>query len=119
MTTHRPAPADGSPSRSPLAMLKTTPGALAALNAVLILALGVITLAPEAAAQARRTSGGRSKGQYVLVGGQVNTDDNNAVYVLDAVNRDVIALVWNDPQNRFIGVGYRSLTDDAETVRGR
>ena len=82
---------------------------LLALNALLLAALGAITLAPTAGAQSTTP---RARGEYSLVGGTVTGANANAVYVLDSANREIIALLWDDSRKQINGIGYRDLAND-------
>jgi hypothetical protein len=97
-------------SRTPLS--RRVVRALVAVNAALVFAIGWVTLAPFATAQAEAPS--RSPGQYMLVGGPVRSGNTNAVYVLDAANREMVALRWIDSRGRLEGIGYRNLETDLQ-----
>ncbi len=84
--------------------------ALVALNAGLLVVLALVTAVPRAGAQAEVR---RPPGTYTLVGGEPAAGNANAVYVLDASNRELIVLRWNNPNNQLEGVGYRDLRADA------
>lgn len=83
---------------------------LVALNATLLLALGAVTLAPKAGAQGQPAP--RPRGEYTLVGGQVMGANSNAIYVLDAANRELVTLMWDDSRKQIHGIGYRDLAND-------
>ncbi len=90
---------------------------LVAVNAALALALLLVELAPLAGAQPGPMSS-RPRGDYTLVGGEIQTGNSNAVYIIDSVNQDMIVLRWEDGRNILDGVGYRDLDSDA-TAGGR
>lgn len=90
---------------------------LVAVNAALALALLLVELAPLAGAQPGPMSS-RPRGDYTLVGGEIQTGNSNAVYIIDSVNQDMIVLRWEDGRNILDGVGYRDLDADA-TAGGR
>lgn len=83
--------------------------ALIALNAGLLLALGVVTLSPDAVAQ----QGQRPRGEYLIVGGQMTGSPSNAVHVIDTSNQEMITLRWDQARKAFDGLGYRNLRNDA------
>lgn len=85
---------------------------LIALNAVLLLALGAVTLAPSATAQNRDAGLIRARGEYTVVGGEVNGATSNAIYVIDATNREMVGLLWDDSRRQIKGMGYRDLAMD-------
>lgn len=82
---------------------------LLALNVALLCLLGAVSLTPRATAQA---SASRPRGTYTLVGGSVTGSNANAVYVLDAANREMVAMMWDDSRRQLIGFGYRDLASD-------
>lgn len=84
---------------------------LVALNAVLLALLGAVTLAPDAGAQAQNQPT-RARGEYTMVGGQISGGNSNAVYVVDAANREMITLRWDSSRRQLLGVGYRDLATD-------
>lgn len=84
---------------------------LVALNAALLLALLGVTLAPSAGAQTAANAT-RARGEYTMVGGDVSGATANAIYVIDAANREIITLLWDNSRRRLQGVGYRDLVLD-------
>jgi hypothetical protein len=85
---------------------------LIALN--LLLAAGVVgTIAigqPPAA---------RARGDYTMVAGKTTTGSRDAVYVIDATNREMVAIRWDNTKRAFIGIGYRRFDVDAAAAGGR
>ena len=86
--------------------------ALIVLNAVLLAALGAVTLGPGAKAQTAR-----SRGQYLMVGGRYVLNQAGVAYILDQSNQELISLSWNEGSRNLFGVGYRSLPKDVEQVQ--
>jgi hypothetical protein len=92
-------------------------------NAVLLLALGVLTIAaameggPAAGmpADAQPPASARPRGEYTMISGRIQGATTNAVYILDANNQELVALSWDRNRNRFVGIGYRSLLADGRT----
>jgi hypothetical protein len=41
------------------------------------------------------------------------------VYVIDSANQEIIGLRWDSSKQVMLGVGYRSLANDARGNRGR
>ena len=82
---------------------------LIALNAGLLLVLAGVTWAPEALAQ----KGQRARGEYTMVSGRLTGGSNNAAYVIDSSNQEMIALVWNNGRKGLEGIGYRDLAADS------
>lgn len=93
-----------------------------ALNLALVAALGVVTLASATRSGAQVGAGGvqaaRSRGEYALVSGKYQGSTTSAVYIVDAVNHELVALDWDRNKNRFEVIGYRSLPADAQLFRG-
>lgn len=89
---------------------------LIVLNAALVLALGIVTLAPETVAQ---RGVGRVRGEYTMVSGRIMGANTNAVYVVDAANQELIAVRWNNTTKALDGIGYRDLRADGQAGPGR
>ena len=68
---------------------------------------------------AAQRGGVRARGEYALVGGQIQGGNANAVYVIDGANQEMIALRWNESTKSLEGVGYRDLQADGQAVPGR
>lgn len=83
---------------------------LLVINAALLCILAVVTLAPAATAQ------GRVRGDYTMVGGGANGANSSLVYVIDAVNQEMIAVMYDTSNKNLTGVGYRNLAGDARSV---
>lgn len=97
-------------------MRRSRTRALIGLNAVLLVALGAVSLTPDAGAQSATR---RPPGVYSLVGGELSSGNANGVYVLDSANREIILLRWDNARNTVEGLGYRDLNADvnAEPTR--
>lgn len=100
--------------RAPKARLTDPRVALVALNAALLLALGVVTLAPSAAAQQAQ----RPRGEYMVLGGQMTGSPSSGVHIIDTSNQEMVTLKWNQSSTSFEGVGYRNLRLDAQGQAG-
>ena len=83
-------------------------------NAALLGLLAFVEFGPVATAQPARGDAPRPRGQYTLVGGNVQTGSANAVWVVDSANQEMVVLQWEDGRNILQGVGYRNLNDDAQ-----
>lgn len=112
------------PETAPVACAEPERGAprgglvgLVAVNAALAIALLLVEFAPLANAQPAQASS-RPRGDYTLIGGEIQTGNSDAIYVIDSVNQDMIVLRWEDGRNVLEGVGYRDLDADS-SVRGR
>jgi len=97
----------------PLANRITRRGLLIALNAGLLGTLGAVLYGPQALAQVGAT---RAPGEYATIGGEMPGSNNNTIFVIDAANREMIALEWNDSTRSLEGIGFRDLATD---VQGR
>ena len=93
---------------------RSTLPALLAINAALLVVLGVVTFTPAATAQAR------SRGTYTMAAGGVRGTDADAVYIVDTTNQELIAITYDPNTQQIVGIGYRSLAVDIEQGgRGR
>lgn len=87
---------------------------LAVVNAVLVGLLAWVELGPVATAQPGIDPAARPRGEYTLVGGEIQTGNSNAVYVIDSANQEMVVVRWEDGRNVINGIGYRDLRADAE-----
>ncbi len=84
-------------------------GGLLLLNGVLLGALALVTFGADADAQTR----GR-RGDYTMVAGGANgTAGSAAVYIVDTVNQELVAIAYNQQDNTLDGIAYRNLASDA------
>ncbi len=91
---------------------------LIGLNAGLLALLGLVTVGPDALAQARATD--RLPGRYLLVASPVKGLSNaGPIYVLDTTNAELITLNWQSPGDELVPAGYRSIDRDAALDPGR
>lgn len=88
-------------------------GMLIAINAGMLGTLGTVLYGPTALAQ---IGAARAPGEYAVIGGDMPGSNNNTVFVIDAANREMIALEWNDSTRSLVGIGFRDLATD---VQGR
>jgi len=84
--------------------------ALLALNAILVALLAVVTLSPAVNAQAR------SRGSYAMVAGGANNIQGSVVYVVDAVNQELMVITYDGTTRALTGINYRNLAADAADV---
>lgn len=87
---------------------------LIALNAALLGVLALITLAPVADAQTRRS---RPKGQYAMLDGRVQGAVESVLFVYDAANQEMLALRWDRSRRLLTTIGFRDLAADAEQMQ--
>ena len=88
---------------------------LIALNAALLLALGVVTFAPASLAQkgGQPANGARARGEYTMVSGRIVGGSNHAIYIVDANNQEMLSMIWNQSNHGLDVIGYRDLRADA------
>lgn len=101
--------------------LSLVPRRLIALNAALLavlLALVVFSPSPADASDEQPVTV-RPRGEYTMVSGKTTLGNVNAVYIVDAVNQEIVALRWDPNKKSFSGVGYRNLDADAKAQPGR
>jgi len=91
--------------------------ALAVINGALILVLGLVMLTAPATAQPGGAA--RARGQYTVVAGKTSNGSNSAVYILDAANRELIGVRWDQGKRSLVGIGYRNLDADSKAQPGR
>jgi hypothetical protein len=84
--------------------------ALLALNALLLALLAVVTFGPAASAQQR------ARGSYTMAAGRVLGLQPSAVYVVDTVNQELMAIAYNPNTKLIDGIGYRNLAADQASV---
>ena len=88
--------------------------ALVVINMVLLGLLAAVTFGPTAGAQVR------VRGQYAMVAGRINGVDSKAVFIIDAVNQEMLVVAYNHNTKRLDGGGYRNIrADAAEILEGR
>ncbi len=87
------------------------------INGSMLAALAVLFVLPAGAQNA--TPGGRARGEYTMISGKTSVGGNSAVFILDSVNQEMIALRWDSSRRSFAGLGYRSLDADSKIQPGR
>jgi len=91
-----------------------SPSGLLALNAALVALLAAVTFGPKVDGQAR------PRGEYTMVAGGVKGANSSAVFVVDTVNQEMMAITYNQEAKVLEGIAYRSLAEDVASVqRGR
>lgn len=77
------------------------------LNGILLAALALVTMGPSARAQVR------PRGEYTAVAGNVSGAMSDVVYIVDTVNAEMIALMYDPSTKGMVGLGYRNIRADA------
>ena len=72
--------------------------------------IALVTLAPRAEAQLR------PRGSYIMVAGGVAGAPADALWIVDTVSQEMIALTYDPNQKELQGIGYRNLMADAAVV---
>jgi len=80
--------------------------ALLLLNVALLAVLAAVTFGPSAIAQPR------ASGEFTMVSGGVPGSEGDAVYIVDTVNEELIAVRYDTTSDRLVGIGYRNLRAD-------
>ena len=88
---------------------------LIALNAALLGALALVTLAPGAEAQRQK----RLAGQYAMLDGKIQGSQEAAVYVFDSANFELLALRWDRSRKVLNTLGYRDVAEDMTQAQRR
>jgi hypothetical protein len=83
---------------------------LLALNAALLGLLAAVTFSPAADAQ------GRARGSYLMAAGNVKGAQAGAVWIVDTVNQELIAVTYDPNAKTVEGIGYRDLAADTRTL---
>jgi hypothetical protein len=86
---------------------------LIALNAALLVALAFVTLSPSADAQARRP------GDYLLAGGQMQSESSNVIYILDTANLEILGLVLDDNRKEVRSAIWHDIKKDLKQGASR
>lgn len=86
---------------------------LVGVNAVLLAAL-VLAWIPRATAQG---GAARPRGQYAMLGGKLSGSSTSGVYVVDSVNRELIALRYVRGDGGLEPFGFRDLNADSAAAR--
>lgn len=112
----RPAarPAPGPARRGRIAVLL-------AVNGLLVCAAAAGLVATRASAQAGGAGfQNRPHGNYLMVSGRASGVSGNLIYVIDTINREMVALRYQRAAGRLEPIAFRDLTaDSAQGASGR
>lgn len=90
--------------------------ALISLNAVLLVLLGLVVMTPPAGGQGAGPGGvDRARGTYTMVGGKMIGSPEAAIYVVDAVNQELVAAKWDRSRKALRFLGYHALQPQRRT----
>jgi hypothetical protein len=95
---------------------------LVALNGVLAAVLVALFLWPAArglwGGSAAFAQQARPRGQYLIVSGDINGPPSHAIYIMDTINLEMVAIRWETGRKDFVGLGYRNIDEDAKIGGG-
>ncbi|GAB4387077.1 MAG: hypothetical protein Kow0022_18140 [Phycisphaerales bacterium] len=89
---------------------------LIVVNLLLLGVLCAVTLPPMATAQNERT---RGRGEYTMVGGELDVGNSDAIFILDSANAEMIVLRWEHSRGQLEGIGFRDLEADSQVDPNR
>ncbi len=86
------------------------------LNGLLLAVLAAVTFSSAAPANSQP----RARGDYIMVGGPAPGTRAAAVYIVDAINQEMVVVTYDQNAQDLTGVAYRNLALDAASfLRGR
>lgn len=88
-------------------------GVLLVLNAALLALLAAVVLSPAASAQ---SGPARARGTYTMVGGKVIGSPEDAIYIVDAANQEMVAAKWDRSRKALKFLGYYDLAPARRAV---
>ena len=94
-----------------------TRAGLLGLNLALLVVLAIVAWSPRAGASSEAQPS-RPRGQYLMVSGRIQGSPTSAIYVLDTINQELLAVRWNGGNKRLVGVGYRQVSADMAAAAG-
>jgi hypothetical protein len=86
---------------------------LIGLNALLAVCLAVVTFSPAVTAQQPK----RAPGDYTMVAGVVQGSPSAVIYIVDATNQELVAIMWDQSRKQMNAVGYRDLAEDGKVTK--
>lgn len=92
---------------------------LLALNVALLAVLSMAFFWPSSRAGAQPNVQPRARGEYAMVSGRTVMGGAEVVYLVDTVNRELIAVRWDQGRKSLTGVGYRNLDADTAVLPAR
>jgi hypothetical protein len=95
-------------------MIRTKIGSLVLLNSALLGALALVSLSPNAPAVADGQSAAR--GEYVAISGSIAGTKTPVIWVVNQASQELVAFQYEEQRNQLVGIGYRNLNNDAQTI---
>lgn len=95
-------------------MIRTKLGSLVLLNTALLGALALVSLSPNAPAVADGQSAAR--GEYVAISGSIAGTKTPVIWVVNQASQELVAFQYEEQRNQLVGIGYRNLNNDAQTI---
>ncbi len=92
---------------------------LFALNLALVALLALVSFWPSSGASAQPNVQPRVRGEYAMVSGRTVMGGAEVVYVVDTLNRELIAVRWDQGRKSLTGIGYRNLDADSAVAPAR
>ncbi|TSA39594.1 hypothetical protein D4Q85_00905 [bacterium] len=92
---------------------------LLAMNGSLLILLGVAAFWPTPGADAQPNVLPRARGEYTMVAGRTVMGGAEVVYIVDTLNRELIAVRWDQGRKALVGIGYRNLDADSAIAPAR
>lgn len=111
-------PTDESQSEQPASPARSAAPGLIALNGALLVVLALVAFVPVGEAGSAQPAG-RAPGSYTAVAGELRFGNSSGIWLVDAVNQELVALRWNENRNTFDGIGYRNIAADMNNQGGR
>lgn len=96
-----------------MSTIRNQTGALIALNAGLLLLLGVVTLAPQADAQ-RQTR--RAPGEYTMVAARPQALSQDAIFIVDSTNMELMTVYYDQGAKSLKFIDFRDLQLDLDNA---
>lgn len=86
---------------------------LLATNLMLAASVGIALWAVPARGVQGAQPSSRARGQYSMVAGELRSGGQaSAIYIIDSINEEMIAVRWNQSRDQLDGLDYRSLEMD-------
>lgn len=97
----------------------TSRNGVIALNVLLIAVLTAIVFVPTSDAQQAQPSSytpPTATPAYLAVPSVASGMSTGVVYIMNTVQREMVAVAWNQNRNKIMTLGYRNIAADAQSV---